>query len=428
MIKDKKSLIKGLFFIGASFLCSRLLIFITLLAIAPALAAPENGLAAKSGWDAFYAWDSVWYHRIVVVGYEFVNDGKQYSVAFFPLFPFLTKIIMGLGLPFKVAGTLLNNLAFFGALTILYFWVEENHSQSAARWATAVLAWCPLSLYGTVIYTEGLFLLFSTLALRAFEKRQHIWAGVWGALSTATRSPGLALIPAFLFVSWKERRGIKAYFATLAVGLGVALFSLYCLWKFGDPLAFVHVQKGWRSSTGFAWEGWWNMLMHIIFGSKNVQSGDLQDPWHPLIFTSILLSSLLIWRFRQKLGSLKISLIFFILCLVLWRIIGDPSIQITIVFGGIYLLWLMRAKIPLVATIYALFSYALILNTGLTASVERYAYGIVSLSYASGLLLAKHPRLGVALMSFCAIVLATFAIRFAQHQWIAYRLMNSIYG
>ena len=419
MIKDQNSLSKRLFFIAATFVGSRLLICITLLAIAPALPAPDNGLAAKFGWDAFYAWDSIWYHRIVVVGYEFVNDGKQYSVAFFPLFPLLIKIIMGLGLPFKVAGTLLNNLAFFGALTILYFWVEENHSQGAARWATAVLAWCPLSLYGTVIYTEGLFLLFSTLALRAFDKRQHIWAGVWGALSTATRSPGLALIPAFLFVSWKERRGIKAYFATLAVALGVASFSLYCLWKFGDPLAFVHVQKGWRSSTGFAWQGWWYVCMQIIFGSTNVQSGHLQDLWHPLIFTSILVSSFLIWYFRQQLGSLKFSLIFFILCFLLWRLTGNTFIQVTIVFGGIYLLWHLRAKMPLVAMIYALFSYGLILNTGLTASVERYAYGIVSLSYALGLLLVRYPRLGFALMSFFVIVLASFAIGFAQNQWLA---------
>ena len=419
MIKDKNSFAKRLFFITAHFLCSRLLICVALLAIAPMLGVPENGSPAKFGWDAFYAWDSVWYHRIVVVGYEFVNDGQQYSVAFFPLFPLLIKIITSWGLPFKVAGTLLNNLAFFGALTILYFWVEENHSQGAARWATAFLAWCPLSLYGTVIYTEGLFLLFSTLALRAFQKRQHIWAAVWGALSTATRSPGLALIPAFLFVSWRERRGIKAYIASLAVGLGVALFSLYCLWKFGDPLAFIHVQKGWRSSTGFAWEGWWYMLLQIIFGSTNVQSGRLQDPLHPLIFISILVSGLLIWRFRQKLGSLTTSLIFFILCLLLWRIAGVSSIQITIVFGGMYLLWYLRAKIPLVATIYALFSYGLILNTGLTASVERYAYGIISLSYASGLLLVRYPHLGIALMSFFALVLGSFAIGFAQHQWIA---------
>ncbi|MGD1912824.1 MAG: hypothetical protein ACFB2X_18840 [Rivularia sp. (in: cyanobacteria)] len=419
MTQSKNILDNGLFFATVMWLLSRIVIIVAMLLIAPSLPIPENAQSPTFGWDVFYAWDSVWYHRIVIVGYEFINDGKQYSVAFFPLLPLLTRLIMHFGLPFKVAGTLLNNFAFLGALIVLYSWVKESCGTNAARWSTAVLAWCPYSLYGSVIYTEGLFLLFSTSALRAFDKKQHIPAAIWGILSTATRITGVMLIPAFLFVSWKQRRSVKAYLASFTVGIGAFLYSLYCLIKFGDALAFVHVQKGWRDSTGFAAEGWWKMLMQIIFGS-------------PLLFGLIAISGFLLWRFRQQLANIKLRSLFYFLWLLLWLAIGEPLwladsnpfvtiplIKIAIVFGGLYLLWYSRTLIPDCATVYGFFSYALILNTGLTLSVERYAYGIVSLSFALGLLLKRYRGWGYAIAGFSAILLASLAVQFACDRWVA---------
>ncbi len=409
----------GFFFATTMWLFSRVVIIVAMLLIAPSLPIAENAQTPIYGWDVFYAWDSIWYHRIVVVGYEFINDGKQYSVAFFPLLPLLTRLIMFFGLPFQVAATLLNNAAFLGALIVLYSWVKESHGTNAARWSTAVLAWCPYSLYGSVIYTEGLFLLFSTAALRAFDKKQHISAAIWGILSTATRITGVMLIPAFLFVAWKQRRGVKAYLAGLAVGSGALLYSLYCLIKFGDAIAFVQVQKGWRDSTGFAAKGWWNMLMQIVLGS-------------PLLFGLIVVGGFLLWRFRQKLAETNLRGVLYFFWLLLWLGIGEPLwlndsnpfakiplIKIAIVFGGLYLLWYSRAKIPLVAVVYGFFSYALILNTGLTASVERYAYGIVSLSFALGLCLNRYRAWGYAITGFFAILLASLAVQFAHNQWVA---------
>ncbi|MCJ8283577.1 MAG: hypothetical protein MJK14_28285 [Rivularia sp. ALOHA_DT_140] len=288
MTQSKNILDNSLFFPTTMWLLSRVVIIVVMLLIAPTLPIAENSPTPTFGWDVFYAWDSIWYHRIVAVGYEFVNDGQQYSVAFFPLLPLLTRVIMYSGLSFQVTATLINNIAFLGALIVLYSWVKEIHGINVARWSTAVLACFPYSLYGTVIYTEGLFLLFSTAALRAFDKKQHLSAAIWGILSTATRITGVMLIPAFLFVAWKQRRDIKAYLAGFAVGIGAFLFSLYCFIKFGDPLAFVHVQKGWRNSTGFAGQGWWNMLMQIVLGS-------------PLLFTLIVITGFLLWRFRQRL-------------------------------------------------------------------------------------------------------------------------------
>jgi len=417
----------NIFFPVAMWLSSRLLIVVAILLIAPLLPAPPNSVAATFSWQAFSAWDSIWYHKIATFGYDYAHDGKEHSVAFFPLFPLVIRTVMTLGLPFEVAGILVNNLAFLAALIILYFWVEERHGKSAARWATAALAWCPYSLYGTVIYTEGLFLLCSTAALRAFDRKQHIWVAFWGALATATRVTGAMLIPAFLLAAWKERRSASAYLASLAAGSGLFLFSLYCLIKFGDALAFLHVQKAWRSSYGFAWQGWWKMLLQIV-GAINLD-GYIQDPWHPLLFGIIVCSGYLLWRFRLQLGFVKMPYGFCFLWILLWLLTrdplpgdpfsSDPLVKIALIFGGVCLLWFSRTQIPLVGVVYGFCSFGLIFNTGLTASVERYAYGIVSLSFAFGLLLARYPRWGYAVMVFFALPLFSLSVRFAQKLWVA---------
>lgn len=57
--------------------------------------------------------------------------------------------------------------------------------------------------------------------------------------------------------------------------------------------------------------------------------------------------------------------------------------------------------------------------SGGAASAQRYAYGIVSLSIALGMLLKRYPRWGYATMAFFAIVLVNFAVRFSQHLWVA---------
>jgi Gpi18-like mannosyltransferase len=419
MLKVKGLWANGLIFAAAMWLFSRLLIVAVMLLLTPLLPAPPGGITPKIGWEVFYHWDSIWYKQIALSGYEYVNDGKGHNLAFFPLLPLVVRGVMTLGLPFEVAGTLVNSLAFLGALIVLYFWVEENHGRSAARWATAVLAWCPPSLFGTVIYTEGLYLLFSTGALRSFEKKQYAWAALWGAIATAARPTGMALIPAFLIVTWKQKRGAIAYAASLAAGGGLILFSLYCVIQFGDPLAFIQAQRGWRPSLGFDWVGWLKMLMQITVGTANWKHGGIKDPLHPLLFGIIVLSGFLLWRFRSKLGAAKVDYGFCALVLFWWLLAGDPLLNTVSVLGGVYLLWHLRNELTPMTVVYGFCGLGLIFASGGTWSLSRIAYGIVSLSVALGVLISRHPRWAYFTIAFFAILLATLAVRFAQHLWVA---------
>ncbi len=419
MLHIKKYLFKNdLLFPVTIWLITRLVIWSAMLLLAPLLDAPSGGKAAVFGWGVFDAWDSIHYRNITTSGYEYLNDGKGHNIAFFPLFPLIVRGMMNFGLSFEVAGVIVNNVAFLATLYCVYFWLKEFHSIQGARWATAVLAWCPPSLFTAVIYTEGLYLFLSAAALRAFDKHQYAWSGFWGAMATATRPTGLALIPAFLITAWKQKRSPVAYLAGLATSAGILLFSLYCGVEFDDPLAFIHAQKGWRTSLGFDWQGWWKMLMQITIGTTNWKYGWIKDPLHPLLFTAIALIGFLIWRERQRLGAAKVDYGFAALFLLLWILVGDPLLNTLSVLGGAYLLWHLRKELTLITVIYGFCGLGLIFASGGTWSLNRIVYGIVSFSIALGVLLSRYPRYGYLTLCFFTILLASFSVRFAQELWV----------
>ncbi|WP_293129338.1 mannosyltransferase family protein [Microcoleus sp. bin38.metabat.b11b12b14.051] len=363
--RDRHNSRDGLIFVLAMWFLSRSVIAIGMQLIAPLVCKKSpvyaiepplgfvSGFLPKSGWELFSHWDGKWYIEIATLGYSYADDGQHHSVAFYPLFPLLVRGLITLGIQVEVAGVLINSLAFMGALVLVYFWVEQRYDTGAAKWTTAVLAWCPFSLFCTVIYTEGLFLFLTASALRAFERGEYIWAGFWGALTTATRGPEVALIPTFLLTAWREKRPPIAYAAGLASAIGLLSFSLYCGLTFGDALAFIHVQKAWVQPT-------WLDIFRDFFS------------------------------FRVQAVS-----------------------KVGMIFGGGYLLWYLRKKLSITLISFGFCSLALLLNSGALQSVHRYAYGILSLSIALGLLLSSQRRWGYAVMTLFPTFLLYMAVKFA---------------
>lgn len=361
----------GFIYTIAMWLLSRLVIIVVMQFITPLTYTPPDELNHHQvnffptpGWDLFAHWDGEWYRKIATSGYSYKNDGQMHSSAFFPLYPWTTRALMLFGLPFEVAGTLVNNVAFLGALLILYRWVEERHGMSVAKWTTALMAWSPYSLFGTVTYTEGLFLLLTTASLQAFDKNQHGWAALWGALATACRLTGITLVPAFLLIAWREGRSRTAYISSLAVGTGLLLYIIYCTTRLGHPLAFIYAQRGWGRTPGFDWHGWFAIMLDGLT-------------------------------------------------------VGNGLIKAIMIIGGSYLLWFFRDKLSPVAVAYSFFYLLLILIAGGVTSIDRYAYGLVSLSIAFGYLLARYPFWAYAIAGYFAIILARFSFLFASWYWVA---------
>ncbi|MDJ0658492.1 MAG: mannosyltransferase family protein [Crocosphaera sp.] len=408
------------FFIVLMGLLSRGVIILTMVWIAPLLSISSGSNTIDFGWEVFSAWDSDLYQKIATNSYDKLGSEPGANVAFFPLFPLLIRLGMSLGFSSNIVGFFINNAAFFLTLFIVYVWVKNNNSSSAARWVVAILAWCPSSIFGTVIYTEGLFLLLSSLALFTFENKQYTQTILWGILATATRITGLALVPTFLFIAWRKKLSIMAYVAALGSSGGILLYSLYCWFQFNDPIAFITVQyTQWQRKQGIDWEGWGRMLAEITIGGKNWAAGTINDPWHPLLFLLIISLAYGLWHYRKSIPKPYFDYSLGSLCLLLWLLSGDALLNTLSVLGGLLLLWCCRQHLAHVAYVYGLCALGLLLSSGGTISLNRLAYGIVSLSIALGLTLSQSPRWGYLTLGFFGLLLVTFSLRFAQHQWVA---------
>ena len=398
---------------------SRAVILVAMLVIAPALGIHPSKDAVQPGF--FVKWDGLWYEQIATTGYDYALDNQPHAIAFFPLYPLLCRAVMALGLPFSTAGVLVSNAAFLAAVTTTYFWVKARYKQKAAGWTTAVLCWCPLSLYGTVAYTEGLFLLLSALTLFSFDSKHYKQAAMWGALTTATRLNGITLVPSLLLTAWVEQRRRAAYFSAILAGSGLLLFIGYCAWQFGNPLAFLSVQAGFghRSGVGFPWQQWLMVVLRGLVGPIDMQRGLPKQPLHIVQVVLIAIAAYSLWRFRFWLSREVVPWAGFVLLVWLWLLWGDSLVKLMLIGGGGWLLWKLRRDLPVVVLAYGGFSLLLVLFSGSTVATDRFTYAIVSLAIAAGLYFSRNPRLGRPVVIYFAVVLANFAVRFARNLWVA---------
>lgn len=116
----------------------------------------------------------------------------------------------------------------------------------------ALAAFQPCALYGSVGYSEPLFLFLSCGFFIALKQRATLTAGALGALLGATRVVGLAAGTAWIVavcrreLPWNMRTAV----GFLLLPLGLAIFMVFLHERCGDALAFLHVQTAWGRVPG----------------------------------------------------------------------------------------------------------------------------------------------------------------------------------
>lgn len=273
-----------------SFLLSRLLLLLPTCAVA--LARRESPLGV---WNE---WDTHWYLGIAAHGYNWEIRGHP-AVAFFPLYPLLLHFGMRLGLPGMVAGLLVSNAAFVGALFYLYTLLEAEWGHAVAGRAIWLVALFPTAFFTFAPYSEALFLLCAAGALYHARNGHPLATGAWAMAAILTRSTGIILLPAII-----AALGVRNVHAWLrAVVLPVAGLILYLFYLQGDhlqPGALFHAQRAWHRAFTLPWTGfldsedwivhhWWQ---HVPWAAENIS----QD----MVTVLFLAITVLAWRFLHR--------------------------------------------------------------------------------------------------------------------------------
>jgi MFS family permease len=394
-------------FVVACWLGTRVLIAVAIFIVAPAHPVADLPVYEHlDGLDRLAHFDGRWYRTIVEHGYSFGPGGGEFSIAFFPGYPALVWLASRVGLPFTIAGALVNNAAFLAMLFVVEAWMRERCDAATGRWAVAMLCCAPQSLFGSTTYSEGTFMLLTALALRAFDRRRSGWAALWGALASATRLPGIALAPAFAIAALIERRGWRGWLAALAPLAGVCGFALFCALRFGDPLAFVHAQAGWRPYIGVDTVAWRNDFVAGIAGMQR---------FHLIAAVTLGFA----WLTRRRLPLALTAVIAYFGVDAERQAWNGPEYAVLLCAAAAVAALAYRRELGAAATAFTLAGITMVVLAGILLSVDRLAYGIVTVCIALALVWRHFPALGFGVLAVLLIDLFHYAVTFGRGLWVA---------
>ena len=320
----------------------------------------------------------------------------------------MVALVMRSGLSFDVAAIVIANLCFLGTLWFVSEWVEGERGAVTARWTVAFMAFFPMSLFGSLAYSDAPFMLLSVLALRDFQRGRYLRAGLWSGLASLTRPSALWLILAFVVAAFIERRGVRALLPALTGAGGIVLFSSYCWLNFGDPFAFVHVQQIWRHGLAEGWHDWRILLAR---GTVSFQHWKLQLKALPIAVVLALVNKRLAWWLAVPLWSVVVFVEH-------WTWDRDFATAVILILGGSMLLT-FRNQLGAACVAYGLTAIISLAFAGVPLSVDRLLYGVIPLSMAVGAFISSFPAVGPGLLWACAYDLFEKSAAFAADRWVA---------
>lgn len=243
---------------------------------------PYPGSGLFGGW---FRYDGRWYDIIATQGYSFAGPTTQSSAAFFPAYPTVLWALHAVtGLSVKLLGTLVTIACGLGAVVVFRRWSDDRVDPVVARVAMVTLLLYPYAFYLMgALYADALFLLAALSAFLLLERGHPVLAGLAGAVATAARPVGLAVVVGLIAVTlWRRgtiarREGrLRLDLRTLRPSDGGVLLSVagilgwmtYLGVRFGHPLAFEEVQQapGWDQGGGpHTWFKvlWFQQLRHL---------------------------------------------------------------------------------------------------------------------------------------------------------------------
>jgi hypothetical protein len=199
-----------------------------------------------------YSWDANLYRQIKDNGYNIKSAGGDYIFAFFPLFPFLWRI-SGLS---AISISLFNYLLYVISLIILVSFLPQRKPKFKPEYFLILLG-IPMLVVYLIPYSEGLFMITTTIAMWGLYKNRYGIYFIAALLSSMTRSSVTIMTLAIVFTEFyfflQHRNcifairsfGLKC--APLFTGTALVTFIQY-LYGSNHFAKFIEVEKYWGYS------------------------------------------------------------------------------------------------------------------------------------------------------------------------------------
>ncbi|MEM2680952.1 MAG: mannosyltransferase family protein [Candidatus Bathyarchaeia archaeon] len=248
----------------------------------------------------FSAWDTGHYIMIVNSWYSLE---RSYLWAFFPLYPFMIKVLTFVGVNVWISAFLISIIA--GTLSIIVFQkvAKKYLSEDKALIVTLLyFLFPPIFIFSTVCYTEPLFLLFSLLSWNFYLLKRNFKSALFASLTTMTRPNGILIIIPIIYDCLRERR-LKntAYFSFPILTLLGWSFYGYQITK--DPFILLSARLYWRTDKIQALENALNALFHgDTYGFFMLQKYFYIAFGGLLFIILILFLSYRAWKLNNSLG------------------------------------------------------------------------------------------------------------------------------
>lgn len=249
-------------------------------------------------YESMRHWDAKHYINLADLGYRGLGE-NQFLLVFFPLFPYLVRLLNFIVHDFVISGMLVSFLATVAAGYFLQDLLRRQGFDEELIFRAFLFFCClPSSIYLSLPFTEALFLALTLLSFYSAQGHRWLASGLAGALASATRSTGVLLLPALaVSVFWPKGEARPARPAEeasdkdsseeplpepakpsrlsrlnsfkplwlLLIPCGIGVYLLINWRLTGNPLMFMELQaRHWNQGFTPPWNQVANTFHHIV--------------------------------------------------------------------------------------------------------------------------------------------------------------------
>ena len=222
---------------------------------------PKNAVGFIT--EVLLSWDGRWYLDIVRHGYphsippNITYEQSEARAAFFPVYPLTVRLVDAIAPGGDTIAALFVNfvLALVAMLLIGRLALRLTDDAEVAARAMVIFAVFPGSFVLSFAYAEAALIALCAACLLLLLDERWVLAGLVGALATATRPNGVAIVAACAvasFIAIRQRRDWMSLAAPLLSPIGFVAFQAFLRHHTDESWPWFRVQReAWREGTSF---------------------------------------------------------------------------------------------------------------------------------------------------------------------------------